>query len=537
MSAKAGQSARMRQGLKRELGLLDLTMMGLGAIIGSGWLLGSQKAGNIAGPAAIFSWVIGGVMVLFIALVYAELGSMLPESGGLVRYSQYSHGSFVSYIMAFALILADSMVIAIEAEAAVQYASYYAPWLFNSTTNAMTGIGWIVGALLCVIFFFLNYLSVKAFARSNTLITALKFLTPVLTLIVLFTQFQPGNLSSHGFAPFGLPGVFAAISSGGVVFSYFGFRQAVVMSGEAKNPQRDIPLAIGMAIGIGIVLYILLQTVFIGALPAQIMAKGWGHINFSSPFAEIALLLSFNWLAAIIFADAVISPFGTGNIYMGTTSRLVMAQSENGFWWKVFKKVDPRAGVPRAALWFTLVLAIVWTAPFPSWGKLVGVLSNAVVFTYMIGPVSVMALRRTAPKLHRPFALKALPLVAGIAFVVGTLVIYWSSWSAVSVVMLCNLFGLIIFAGFLIARPELRKGMSKNIKAGVWLIVYMLFILALSRLGSAKFGGTDVIKYPMDQLVCVVGGVIFFLWANASAYSTPEIQEIVAEQGGKQVAR
>lgn len=520
----------MKKGLKRELGLLDLTMMGLGAIVGSGWLFASEKAGNLAGSAAIFSWLLGGLMVLFIALVYAELGSMLPESGGLIRYSQYSHGSFVSYMMAFALIIADSTVIAIEAEAVVQYASYYVPSLYNTTTGMMALSGWFVAVLLMVLFFFLNFLSVKSFAKSNTIITGLKFLTPTLTVIVLLTQFHPGNLATGGFAPFGAPGVFSAISSGGIIFAYFGFRQAVVMSGEAKNPQRDVPLAIGLAIGLGILLYILLQTVFIGALPANILAKGWGHINFRSPFAELALLLNLNWLATILFADAVISPAGTGNIYMGTTSRLVMAQAENGFWWSIFKKVDAKSGVPRPALWLTLLMAIVWTAPFPSWGKLVGVVSGAVVFTYMIGPISVMALRRTAPDLHRPFTLKGLPLIAGIAFIVSTLIIYWSGWSTDSVVMLVNLLGLVLYAGFLVFRPDLRKDVGKNIKAGLWLVVYMLFMIAISYTGSTKFGGIGMIRYPMDQFVIIIAAIIFFLWGNASAISSQEIRDIVAEQ-------
>ncbi|KLU61343.1 aspartate-proton symporter [Peptococcaceae bacterium CEB3] len=535
MSAKAGQSARMKQGLKRELGLLDLTMMGLGAIIGSGWLMGAMKAGNMAGPASIFAWLGGGVAVMFIALVYAELGAMLPESGGLVRYSQYSHGSFVSYMMAFALILADSTVIAIEAEAVVQYASYYLPALYNNTAGIMTTSGWFVAAILIILFFFLNYLSAKAFAKSNTFVTTLKFLTPALTVVVLLTQFHAGNMTSGGFAPFGVASVFAAISSGGIVFSYFGFRQAVVMSGEAKNPQRDVPLAIGLAIGIGVILYILLQITYIGAIPGSAMAKGWGHINFRSPFAELAILLNFNWLAAILFADAVISPAGTGNIYMGTTSRLIMAQSQNGFWWKVFKKIHPKSGVPRPALWLTLLLALFWTAPFPSWSKLVGVVSGAVVFTYMIGPVSIIALRRHAPGLHRPFTLKGVSLIAGIAFVVSTLIIYWSSWSTVSVVMLANLFGLVLFAGFLYVRPDLRQDIGKHIKAGIWLVVYMLFLLGLSYLGSSKFGGTNVIKYPMDQVVGIIGGIIFFIWGTSSAFSTKELQETIAEQG-KEVA-
>ncbi|OAT85425.1 APC family permease [Desulfotomaculum copahuensis] len=518
----------MQTGLKRELNLLDLTMLGLGAIIGSGWLFASQKAGNMAGPAAILSWLIGGIAVIFIALVYAELGSMLPEAGGLVRYPQYSHGTFVGYIMGFACIIAYSTVISIEAEAVVQYMSSYIPVLFNG--KVMTFSRWLVSLVLIVLFFLLNYYSVRLFAKVNTVITLLKFITPVLTVIVLLTQFHGANLVSRGFAPFGLPGVLSAVSSGGIVFAFLGFRQAVDMAGEAKNPQRNVPLAIILAILLGVVLYAVLQTTFIGAIPAAKMAAGWGQINFRSPFADLALLLGFNWLATILFADAILSPAGTGNIYTASTSRVVLAQANNGFWWRIFKNVDGVSGVPRPALWLTLILAVIWTAPFPAWNKLVGVVSGAVVFTYMIGPVSALSLRRVAPDLHRPLPVKGLPVIALLAFIVGTLLIYWNGWSTDWVVVVVDLLGLLLYAGFVIARADLRTDLAKNIKAGIWLVVYMFFLLAVSYAGSKQFGGHNLIKYPEDMLVVIIGAIVFFYWGNASAMRTEEIENAVADQ-------
>ena len=518
----------MARGLKRELSLLDMTMLGLGAIIGSGWLFASQKAANLAGPAAILAWVVGGVAIIFIALVYAEMGAMLPEAGGLVRYPQYSHGSFVGYIMGFACIVAYSTVISIEAEAVVQYMSAYIPSLY---IHGMTMLGWVVTLVFIVLFFLLNYFSVRIFAKVNTIVTILKFITPALTVIVLLTQFHPANLHFGGsFDPFGLPGVFTAVSSGGIVFAFLGFRQAVDMAGEAKNPGRNVPLAIIMAVLIGIVLYALLQTCFVGALTPAALAKGWGHFGFKAPFADIALLLGFTWLATILFADALLSPAGTGNIYTASTSRVILAQGNNGFWWKVFKGVDEKSGVPRPALWLTLVLAFIWTAPFPTWNQLVGVVSGAVVFTYMIGPVSALAFRTTAPDMHRPLPLKGLPVIATIAFIVGTLLIYWNGWHTDWVVVVVDLCSLVIYAGFVITREDLRQDLGKNIKAGIWLVAYMFFLLAISYAGSKQFGGHNLIKYPMDLVVVVIGAVVFFFWGRASAFLTPDMQKALAEQ-------
>jgi len=517
-----------QQALKRELGLLDLTMCGVGAIIGSGWLFASQKAANLAGPAAILSWLIGGICVMFIALVYSEMGAMLPEAGGMVRYPQYSHGNFVAYIISFACIIAYSTVVAIEAEAVVQYMSAYVNGLF--VNNAMTFAGWILTLVFIVVFFLLNYFSVRIFAKVNTVVTLLKFITPALTVLVLLAFFHGSNLSYGGFAPFGTAGVFSAVSSGGIVFAYLGFRQAVDMAGEAKNPSRNVPLAIIIAVLIGIVLYALLQTTFLGALPPDTLTKGWGHLALKAPFLDIARILGLGWLAVILAGDALLSPAGTGNIYTASTSRVVLAQANNGLWWRVFQRVDEKSGVPRPALWLTLLLACFWTLPFPTWSAMVGVTSGAVVFTYMIGPVSALAFRRIAPDLHRPMTLKGLPVIALLGFIVGTLLIYWNGWSTDWIIVVVDLVSLVLYFGFMQARPELRRDLGKQIKAGVWMVVYMVFLLAISFAGSKSFGGRNLIPYPWDMLVAAVGAAVFFYWGNASAFLTEDMERIFKEQ-------
>jgi len=525
----------LKSKLKKELNLLDLTMLGLGGIVGSGWLFASQKAANLAGPAAVFAWVIGGICVFFIALVYAELSGMLPESGSLIRYPQYTHGNFVSYALAVALIIGDSAVIAIEALATVQFASSYLPFLYSG--HQVTLIGWFFTMGIIIIYFLLNYWSIRIAGKTNTIITIFKFFTPTATVIFLFTNFNPANLTQYGgFAPFGFPAVLAAVSSGGIIFAYLGFRQAVNMAGEAKNPTKDVPLAVGLAVGLAVILYVCLQLTFVGSLPVQELAKGWGHINFRSPFAEILLLLNIHWLATIVFADAVISPSGTGLIYMTSTSRIINAQARNGIFWKIFVDIDEKTGVPRYALWLALVLAVIWTAPFPSWNKLVGVVSNAIVLTYMIGPVSVMSLRKFAPNLYRPFKAEPITAISLIAFVVCTLLIDWSGWSNVSVLIAVDLVAFLLYFYFVATREELKKDLGKNVKSGIWLICYMLFVAFMSYIGSKHFEGLGIVEYPMDQFVLIIASVIFFFWAVNSAHYTEDIKEVVNERGDEVAA-
>ena len=306
-------------GFKKSLNLLDLTFLGLGSIIGSGWLFAAASAAAYAGSYAWISWIIGAITFILIGLVYAELGSMLPRSGGFVRYPQYTHGSLVGYLIGFISMLAYSSVAGIEVRTVRGYA---ATWWTSLGTKAAgpTLLGYVFEIALLIIFLLLNYWSVNVFGKFNTVITTIKFLVPILTVIVLFTHFNPSNLSAAGAKPGGVSGIFSAVSLSGIAFAFLGFRQSVDFGSEAKQPQRDIPLAIIFAILLGTVMYLLLQFAYIGAVPASALAKGWANLSFiQAPYADLAKSLGLLWLMNVIFIDAVISPSGTGNIYLAGT--------------------------------------------------------------------------------------------------------------------------------------------------------------------------------------------------------------------------
>ena len=155
------------------MGSFALTMTGLGSIIGSGWLFGAEHAARIAGPGAILAWMVGAMISLMIALSYAELGGMFPESGGMVRYARYSHGNLLGFMAAWANWISIVSVIPIEAEASIQYMSSW-PWAWVHTLyqqGSLTPPGLALAALLVLVYFSLNYWSVHLFARANGTIT------------------------------------------------------------------------------------------------------------------------------------------------------------------------------------------------------------------------------------------------------------------------------------------------------------------------------------------------------------------------------
>jgi amino acid transporter len=522
MTASREQGATLR----REMSLLDLTMACLGAIIGSGWLFGVLYAANTAGPAAIVSWLIGGVAVIFIALVYAELSGMIPEAGGIARYPQFTHGSLVGFIGSWGAFLAYASVPAIESEAVVQYAEHYIHAFINNTWLDFT-----VEAVLLVVFFVINLYGVKAYAKVNTVVTLLKFITPILTVIVfLFVASHWGNytaVSTGGFAPYGSAGILEAVATSGIVFSYLGFRQAVDMAGESKNPQRDVPRAVITAVVLAIALYTLLQVVFIAAIPHAAIAKGWAKLAYTSPFAEVASVIGLGWLASILYADAVLSPSGTGLVYLASTARVVLASARNDYLGRPFRKISERFGIPLWAMVTTLVASIIFLLPFPSWESLVGVISSATVFTYMLGPVSVGVFRKFHPDATRSYRLPAASVISPIAFVIGTLIIYWTGWTTDWKLSVGLLGGIVVYLIVGAAGGPVRKVSAADLRHGIWLVVYILAMLAMAYFGAARFGAPydhdkGLIHYPLDLLVDVVIGIVFYYWGVASGRSSQE---------------
>src|SRR5690606_5996585 len=165
--------------------------IGLGSIFGSGWLFAASHVSSMAGPAGILSWISGGIAVFMLGLVYCELGAALPRAGGVVRYPEYSHGPLLGSLMGFITLIAFSSLIAIEAVASRQYAAAWFPGLTQPDSTSPTMIGWVVQFALLVLFFLLNYFSVKSFAISNNIVSIFKFMVPVLVIVLLLSNFTP----------------------------------------------------------------------------------------------------------------------------------------------------------------------------------------------------------------------------------------------------------------------------------------------------------------------------------------------------------
>ncbi|MDA8396854.1 MAG: APC family permease, partial [Actinomycetota bacterium] len=254
----------------------------------------------------------------------------------------------------------------------------------------------------------------------------------------------------------------------------------------------------------------------------------------SGPFAQVASALGLGWLATLLYADAVLSPAGTGNVYLASTARVVYALANNKYLHPVFRKLNPRSSVPFLGLIATLIVGILALLPFPTWQSLVGVISAATVFTYMIGPISASVLRKTHDDAHRPFRLGGLSVISPLAFVMGTLIIYWTGWNIDWKLVLAILVGTIIYAiAASRSGTSLQKVDGASMKSAAWLVLYLVFLLAMTYFGSSAFGapynhGKGLIEYPLDLVVVAVAGFIFFYAGVASGRRTEESEAAVA---------
>lgn len=546
MAIAAGMEDSDRR-LKRSLSLSQLLMLSLGAIVGSGWLFAALAANSGAGGGAFISWGIGGVLVLFIALAYAEVSAMLPRSGAVVRYPHLTHGGYTGFILGWAYILASASVPAIEAIATVQYLAPHVPasWhLLQSHANSSSLLhfpqGFFATLVLLLIFFAINIYGARFLGRFNNGIMVWKLAIPTLTFIFLFLlSFHAANFTTGGgLAPMGVQQMFTIIPGAGIVFSYLGFRQALDFGGEARRPQRDIPIATILSVALGTVLYVLLQVAFTGGINwagLHLKVGDWAGlaalpVAASSPFYAILKASGVGFLgafASVLLVDAVVSPAGTGYIYLGTGGRTIFGMGMSGYFPKQSHSVSSKTRVPWVALVAALIIGIVFTIPTKSWYGLVGFITSATVFTYIMGGVGLNVLRRTAPDLERPFRLGAANFWGPISFLAAVIIVFWSGYVTDSAVLAALFVALPLFAWFYMV----DQGWTPRIPAYVLGAAFLAAWIPLQWWGHWILSPRSPAKaslhapFPLWYPLCVLAvfGFSAILWA----ISKPEGRKII----------
>jgi amino acid transporter len=519
--------------LRRSVGFWGLTFVSLGSIIGSGWLLGALNAVKVAGPASLISWVLAAVMLSVLALIHAELGAAYPVAGGTARFPYFAFGALAGFTAGWAAWLQAVTIAPIEVEASISYldstgwAKQHFELLHDNGT--LNGKGLIVATLAMALFTVINLLGAKLLSDSNAAMVIWKTAVPALTIVVLIAlSFHASNFTAGGgFAPFGAPGVFAALPAG-VVFALQGFEQAVQMAGEARNPRKDISRAIITAMMIGAALYILLEICFVGALDPKNLVHGWANPigkGDYGPYYTIALGVGAGWLATILLVDAVISPAGTGLVYVGTTARLSYALGEEEVLPDQLTQVNKR-GVPVWSVILAFVVGLIAFLPFPSWSSLVGLVTGATAIMYGFAPVALAALQQRDGDRPRPYKVPYPKVLNPVGFCAANLIIYWGGFEAMWKLLTGIFIGRVLFE-IMLRRTHNPRRADIDFRAASWIWPWLIGMTIISLIGRYGTGSQKLLPNWIDLVVVVAFSIVIFYYAVSLAMSSESIKQAV----------
>lgn len=419
--------------LKKSLTALDLTVFGVGVIIGTGiFVLTGKVAKETAGPAVSLGFVVAGVVCALAALCYAEFASTVPVAGSAYTFSYASLGELPAWIIGWDLVLEFALGTAVVAvgwsgymRSLLDNAGWHLPAYLGGRDGA-TGFGFdILAAALVLVLTAILVIGMKLSARVTEVVVAIK-VTVVLIVIVAgaffingdnYKPFIPkaetvpagGNLKApliqlmFGWAPsnFGVMGIFTAASV--VFFAFIGFDVVATAAEETKNPQRDMPRGILGSLFICTALYVAVSIVVTGM-------QHYTKLSVDAPLADAFKANGHPWYAGAISFGAVIGLTTVCMILLLGQTRVFFAMSRDGLLPRFFSIVHPRFRTPhRPTILLGVLIAVI--AGFTSLSELAELVNIGTLFAFVVVALGVVILRRTRPDLHRAFRTPWVPFI------------------------------------------------------------------------------------------------------------------------------
>src|SRR5687768_4411447 len=446
--------------LKRSLSAWDLTLLGVGAIIGTGiFVLTGTAAANQAGPAITMSYLAAGLACAFAALCYAEFASMIPVAGSAYTYAYATLGELVAWMIGWDLILeyaVGSMTVAIGWSGYMQRLMAGAGLEMPLALSAAPPVGVfnLLAMLIVLVIMVLLVIGVRESARANAFLVAVKLVAIVIFLGAGFAFVRPENWSP--FAPYGWSGIMAAAAV--VFFAYIGFDAVSTTAEEAKNPKRDLPIGIIASLVVCTILYLSVAAVLSGiipviqfrsaadALPGVAMVSPEESVRFlNAPVAYALAVINQDWAAYLVSAGAVAGITSVLLVMLLSQPRIFFAMSRDGLLPRNVSKVHPRFGTPYITTIITCVIValVAGVTQIQTVGEMTSI---GTLFAFVVVCAAVLMLRYKRPDAHRPFRVPggpvfpilgilscaylmlSLPVITWVRFLVWLdigLIIYW----------------------------------------------------------------------------------------------------------------
>jgi len=394
--------------LKKDLGAFDLTMLGIGAIIGTGiFVLTGVIAAEYAGPAIILSFILSGLACVFAALCYAEFASTVPVSGSAYTYSYATFGEMIAWILGWDLILEYGLA---SSAVASGWSGYFqglmagfgihVPTALSSAYNPAKGTYFDLPALLIVLILsFILTRGVKKSARFNAIMVLIKLSVVILFIVVGIWYVKPANWTP--FMPFGFSGVTAGAAT--VFFAYIGFDAVSTAAEEVRNPQKNMPIGIIASLLICTFLYIVVSLILTGIVPFHML-------DVKNPVAFGIQFIHQDWAAGLISLGAIIGITTVLMVMMYGQTRLFYAISRDGLLPKPLSKINKKTQTPVINTWTTCVIVSIFAGLVPL-DKLAELTNIGTLSAFVVVSIGVIVLRKTQPNLKRAFKVPFVPVI------------------------------------------------------------------------------------------------------------------------------
>lgn len=441
----------------RTLGLTQLTMIGVGAIIGAGvFSLAAPVARDMAGPAVVLSFLIAGAASLCAAFAYAEFAGMVPRAGSSYTYCAAVLGEIVGWIIGWDLLLEYTAIVSVVAIGMSGYVGFLLDavgidlpvWALGAPG---TGEGHridLVAVIICLGVAWLLTRGTRTSARVETVLTLVKILIVLLVVVVGFTKVDAANLDP--FAPLGLGG--AVTGAATVFFAVFGYDALSTAAEESVEARRQMPKAMLLSLGIAMVLYILVCLVLTGMQNYRDLDPNSG---ISSAFASVGM----SGVANVIALGAVVGIVTVTFTFMMAAARLWYALSRDGLMPAWFGGIHPKRKIPHRATWLIGMIAAVLAGLLPI--EAAAELTNiGVLLAFVVVTTSVIVLRYRRPDLKRGFRCPGMPVVPiiGIGFSVWLMsFLKWETWGRLGLWFVLGLL-VYVFYGYRKTRQVMPGG-------------------------------------------------------------------------------
>ncbi len=459
--------------LRRVLGPVSLTALGVGAIIGAGiFVLTGLAANQFAGPGLVLSFVVAGIGCALAALCYAEFAAMVPVAGSAYTYAYATLGELFAWIIGWDLVLEYAVASSTVAHGWSHYFTSFIgifgivlphawtnnPFDFDPATSTWVATGAVCNLpafLVVLLITVILVIGIRESARFNAAMVILKLVVVLFVIILGAGYIETKNW--HPFLPYGMPGVFKGAAY--IFFAYIGFDSVSTHAEEAKNPQRDVPIGIIASLVLCTILYILVAAVLTGMIP-------YDKIDIDAPVAHAFKARGLPVAEFLISLGAVVGITSVLLVLLLSQARVLLAMARDGLIPKsFFAAVHPRFRTPHKATILTGIVVATIGAIFPL--KLLADLVNiGTLMAFVIVCAAVIVMRRTNPNVTRPFRTPFVPLVplAGIGMNVAMMFsLGWENWARLGGWLLI---GFVIYFGYSRHHSIMATDLAEELKVG-----------------------------------------------------------------------